>query len=139
MARLACPSINGLKLLIKEAFNEISSAETGRLQAIEATLIGQLAPARRSLRRSLFGPLPAWILLLMLGAGTATAWWAGNAVIEWLSGDGPKDAPARVVPPPAVTEPETPPKQTDKQAEKPSPGSTDVPPDSSIIYQREVY
>lgn len=136
MARLACPHINALKLLIKEAFDEIPLAEAGRLHAIEATLGSQLAAPRRSL----LGQLPAWVVLLMLGAGTATAWWAGKTLLGWLTDDGPpKEMLKAPRSPTGVVEPGNSEKTPGKPPQKDKPDNADERPDSSIIYQREVY
>lgn len=136
MTRLACPHINGLKLLIKEAFDEMPAAEAGRLHAIEATLISQLAPPRRSL----LGQIPAWMVLLMLVAGTATAWWAGKTVIGWLVDDEPAKETLKIPASPAsAVDPANNVKTPGKPPQKDKPDSADEPPDSAIIYQREVY
>ena len=67
----ACPAPDRLKLLIKEAFNELPDPDPARIQRIASTLERQCPTTGR--------PQQKWLFWLLLGGSmTAMAWWGAN-------------------------------------------------------------
>lgn len=75
---LACPSEDRLKSLIMEAFDELPSADSGRLGQIATTLATKVKNQRNQNSRS----RQHWLFWLLLGGSmTAAAWWGSNYLL----------------------------------------------------------
>ena len=130
-----CPSEERLKSLILEAFDELPAPDSARIEQIASTLAIKVKKQRNQPSR----PRHHWLFWLLMGASmTATAWWGGKTLLNYLLPPATEVILQQPLQEPAILEQQTaeqqlPIKAPDKKQAKPHKK------DSPVIYKRELY